>query len=112
MLPAIALIIPVHIMYKAMGLTDSYIGLIIMRDHRRDREQRGDDGPGADPTVEEEGQPEPQQQLRHQRRRDDDRGVPHRGPEPGVVEERLRVVLQATYWWSGPMERSKFWSER
>ncbi len=30
MLPAIALIIPVYIMYKAMGLTNSYIGLIII----------------------------------------------------------------------------------
>jgi multiple sugar transport system permease protein len=30
MLPAIALIIPVYIMYKAMGLTNSYIGLILI----------------------------------------------------------------------------------
>jgi multiple sugar transport system permease protein len=30
MLPAIALIIPVYIMYKAIGLTNSYIGLIII----------------------------------------------------------------------------------
>ena len=30
MLPAIALIIPVYIMYKAIGLTNSYLGLIII----------------------------------------------------------------------------------
>ena len=30
MLPAIALIIPVYIMYKALGLTNSYVGLVII----------------------------------------------------------------------------------
>jgi len=30
MLPAIALIIPVYLMYKALGLTNSYIGLVIV----------------------------------------------------------------------------------
>jgi multiple sugar transport system permease protein len=30
MLPAIALIIPIYIMYKALGLTNSYLGLVIL----------------------------------------------------------------------------------
>jgi multiple sugar transport system permease protein len=30
MLPAIALIIPIYLMYRAIGLTNSYLGLIIL----------------------------------------------------------------------------------